>query len=295
MTVCFRGDEEYNSELFGKPGPYYGCVVGRVANRIKNGQFVLDGNFYQLPVNNGVNSLHGGLEGFNMKVWGWEIVCPDDHSAGFKFSYQSQDKEEGYPGTVDAEVVYLINDSNEIIIRYFAVTDSPTIVNMTNHAYWNLSGECRRLVTDQKLYCPSKMYLPNDGTQIPFGVLRPVEGTPFDFTEKGGKLLGDAIPHIDGGGRPGLDNTWVVNEGEEREMAISFTPLGRPTQKTYRLKHAATMLDEISGRSLRVYTTQPGIQVIAADEISKTPLPNKNILLFTITYTVTSSYLYSNT
>lgn len=273
VTICFRGDEEYRTELFGKPGPYYGCVVGRVANRIKEGRFALDGKNYQLPVNNGPNSLHGGLEGFNMKNWGWEIVTPDEHSAGFRFTYRSPDGEEGYPGTVDAEVVYLINDCNEIIMRYSAVTlDKPSLVNMTNHAYWNLSGNCTRSIKDQKLHCPSSLYLPNDETQIPLGERRPVDGTPFDFRKsaEGGTLLGTAIPEIDGGGRPGLDNTWVV-EGDAEERKLSFTQSCRPTYKTYLLKHAATLIDEISGRCLRVSTTQPGVQMYSSNWLDNSP------------------------
>lgn len=203
VTLCYRGDDEFNKKLFFKPGPYYGCLVGRVANRIKEGKFTLDGKSYTLAVNNGKNALHGGLEGFDKKIWSWQIVCPELDMAGFKLSYTSMDTEEGYPGNVDIDVFYLITTGSEVIMRYYVTTDAPCPVNITNHTYWNLSGDCKRSIKEQKLFSPATEYLPVDDTQIPTGERKSVNNSPFDFTCKNGKFLAEAIPFIDGGGQPG--------------------------------------------------------------------------------------------
>jgi aldose 1-epimerase len=130
--------------------------------------------------------LHGGLSGFDKKVWRWEIILPDLNSAGFKLSYSSLDNEEGYPGKVDVEVYYLITNSSEIIMRYFVISDKVSPINITNHTYWNLSGNFVRSILNQKLFLSATHYLPVDDTQIPTGELKSVENTPFDLSVESG-------------------------------------------------------------------------------------------------------------
>lgn len=259
ITLCYRGDEEMRNELIGKTGPYYGCIVGRVANRIKEGKFTLDGKTYELAVNNGKNALHGGVAGFDKQIWSWQIVCPDINTAGFKLSYTSMDNEEGYPGTVDVDVFYLITTGSELVMRYVASTDKATPINITNHTYWNLSGDCRRSILSHRLFSPSSAYIPVDANQIPTGEQKSVKESPFDLTSSRGTLLGECVPQVDGGGQRGLDHTWVV-DGPAETRTMNFDQCGgRP--RLYTLKHAATLIDEASGRQMSLSTTQPGVQL----------------------------------
>jgi len=244
IALCY---DTYN-DIIVNPGPYYGCIAGRYANRISKGIFTIDNITYNLAINNGVNALHGGIEGFDKKVWLSSIIEDNDH-VGVKFTYTSIDGEEGYPGTLTSTVEYILStsDINKLSIKYSAVTDKATPINLTNHTYWNLSGECKRKVYDQHLLLNCSKYLPVDSTQIPTGELVDVVNTPFDFLNPGRRISKDILEKIDGGGRNGLDHCYVV-DGHENS-----------------LKHVATLSDELSGRTMKLYATQPGVQIYTAN------------------------------
>ena len=277
LTVNYRGDEEIAKKLIGsgKNGGYYGCIAGRVANRICKGKFSLDGKDYTLAVNNGVNCLHGGLEGFDKKIWSWQIICPELNTAGFCLSYSSADGEEGFPGAVDVDVYYLISTKSELTIRYLATTDKTTPVNLTNHTYWNLSGECKRSILSHRLFSPCTQYTPVDETQIPLGTMESVINTPFDFTAQGGIELSKAIPLIDGGGKPGLDHNMVV-DGPCKSETICFDQCGGKG-RLYDLRHVATLYDEASGRQMVLRATQPGVQLYSANWLEERPSSSSSI------------------
>lgn len=255
LTLCFTSMADLNSLR----NPYYGCTVGRVANRIKEGKFSLEGKDYQLEINNGPNHLHGGLIGFNSKIWKSEIVegSGDTYWKGVKFSYLSNDGEENYPGNLNVEVTYALTVSGDILMTYEAVTDAKTPVNLTNHCYWNLSGNLKRKVLEHKLKLSCAKYLPVTADSIPTGELADVAGTVFDFTGDD-VVLGERIPLINGGGKPGVDHCFVVN-GD----AVTRT-FGE-----YSMRHIAELSDKVSGRTLTVWGTQPGVQVYTGNFLSE--------------------------
>lgn len=158
------------NDLKTKTGPYFGCVAGRVANRIKEGIFSIDGEEYHLAVNNGLNALHGGIEGFDKKNWNSSAFL-NVEGAGVKFTYISADGEEGYPGELQIEVVYKLTEGNDIVMTYSANTSAATPINLTNHTYWNLSGGCSKNILDHRLLLSCQRYLPVTETQIPTGEL----------------------------------------------------------------------------------------------------------------------------
>jgi len=220
---------------------YFGVVPGRYANRIARGKFTLEGKPYQLTLNDGVNTLHGGTEGFGARNWSAKEI-PN----GVEFTLVSPDGDQGYPGTLTAHVRYTLVHAT-VRIEYSATTDKPTVVNLTNHAYFNLSGEGSASILDEKLTLDADQYTPVNSTLIPTGQLAPVVGTPFDFTHA--TVIGDRInanhEQIKFGG--GYDHNWVV----------------RGTPGT--LRPAARVDDPASGRVLSVETTEPGIQFYAGN------------------------------
>eukprot|EP01039_Chlorochromonas_danica_P000029 gene29-32_t len=256
--------------------PYYGCIVGRYANRIGKGRFSLDENVVELAVNNGPNHLHGGLEGFDQKIW-TAVEVHKDEGLGIEFSYCSPDGEEGYPGNLMVSVCYLLTDEDDLVMTYSAFTDKATVVNITNHAYWNLSGNLKDKIYDHHLQLASEAYLPSDNNLLPIGTACPVHGTPFDFTSE--RRLIEVMLDIDGGGRPGLDHCFIITDSTESDEAERREEQGHnddgvdESEETTRIKlhYAAKLYDPTSGRELILRTTQPGVQVYTANWLSLSP------------------------
>ena len=244
VTLNFDTPEEYLAN-----GPFFGGICGRYANRIAKGKFSLDGQEYSLAVNNGENHLHGGKEHFMKKLWKAESF-QNDKTVGVKLSSTSPDGEEGYPGTLKTVVTYSLNDDNELRIDYEAKTDKPTVLNLTNHAYWNLAGAANGTVLNHDLTLFCDKYLPVDEGSIPTGELAAVAGTCMDFTKP--EKIGARIDQpINGGG--GYDHCYVVN-GKPGEL--------RPTAK---------IVESKSGRVMEISTTEPGVQLYTANHLSGTP------------------------
>jgi aldose 1-epimerase len=221
--------------------PYFGAIVGRYANRMAKGQFQLDGRTYSLFINNGPNSLHGGKVGFNRKVWKAEPVGLA-HGAAVKFTYISEDGEEGYPGTLTVHVTYELSDENALKISYAASTDKPTVVNLTNHSYFNLSGAGSGDILKDVLQLDADRYTPVGDTLIPTGELKSVQGTPFDFRKP--TAIGERYAQVPGTG--GYDHNFVLN-GEAGT-----------------LRKSGELYDPVSGRQMELWTTEPGVQIYMA-------------------------------
>jgi len=224
--------------------PFFGCITGRYANRIAKGKFSLDGKEYTLHVNNGANSLHGGKEGFDKKLWKIAGSGEKDGAGFVTLTYTSPDGEEGYPGTLQCTVTYSFNDAGELRIEYKATTDKATVVNLTNHSYFNLAGHGNGDVLDHvaQLHCPQ--YTDSDAELIPNGVIKNVAGTPLDFLKPA--RIGDRIDQK--GFAPlkygaGYDHNFII-EG-----------------KAGTLRPAAKVTDPKSGRTLEVLTTEPAVQL----------------------------------
>ncbi|HUR12247.1 MAG TPA: aldose epimerase family protein [Flavitalea sp.] len=216
-----------------KNNPYFGCLVGRYANRIAKGKFTLDGKSYTLAPNNDGNTLHGGLKGFDKTIWTSAI----EGDSSIRLSYTSRDGEEGYPGTLEVQVVYTLTGNNELRIDYTAKTDKATPVNLTNHAYFNLSAGKDSTILGHQLMLDANRFTEVDKKLIPTGQLPEVKGTSMDFNSP--RTIGTDIAKVAGGG---YDHNWVLNK------------------KGNELKLAATLYHPGSGRYMEVYTTQPGIQ-----------------------------------
>lgn len=230
-------------------GPCCGKTPGRYANRIACGKFNMDGVDYQLAINNGPNALHGGPEGFMNQIWEAETSGEQ-----VKFTYKAKDGEEGYPGNLVAEVVYSWNDDNELKIELRATSDKKTIVNLTNHAYFNLDGEGSGSCLEHILKLNASKYLPTTDSLIPTGEMAEVAGTPMDFTSP--KVIGQDIkqdfPALNYG--KGYDNCWVIDNWNKHELAL-----------------AAVLTSPKSGRVLEVETTQPAVQVYTGNWLAGSP------------------------
>ncbi len=237
VVLGFKSIDDYLSAN----GPYHGALIGRVGNRIAKGKFKLGSETYSLPINNNENHLHGGPEGFNNQVW--EVKAADDSS--ITMNYFSSDGEMGYPGNLDVEVMYSLNDENELLITYKATTDKSTPVNLTNHAFFNLAGEANGTINDHLLKLNADHFTPVDKTLIPLGENRSVEGTPFDFRIP--KTIGRDLNlqetdlQMEYGG--GYDHNFVLNKEKDGEMSL-----------------AAYVIDPKSGRRMDIFTEEPGIQ-----------------------------------
>jgi aldose 1-epimerase len=231
--------------------PYFGAIIGRYANRIANGKFALDGVEYRLARNNGINSLHGGLKGFDKVLWHGEKF-ENNHGIGVVFTYTSKDGQEGYPGNLKATVTYTLTDQSELQIEYQATTDKATPVNLTNHSYFNLAGEGNGDILKHELMLDTDRFTIVDSTLIPTGELRSVARTPFDFTEStaiGARIDANneqlAIAH-------GYDHNFVLN------------------RKSTGLELAGRVYEPQTGRVLEVYTTEPGIQFYTGNVLDGT-------------------------
>lgn len=227
-------------------GTYFGALIGRYANRIANGQFTLNGVTYNLPINNGPNSLHGGFVGFDQQVWSPTTVSGGSGSSawvGLQLQYTSPNGSQGYPGNLKTTAVYQLDGQNRLTLTLRATTDMPTVVNLTNHTYWNLAGEASGPVYNQTLLINANQYSPVNANQIPLGPAATVAGTPFDF--RSAKPIGQDIyddnAQLEIG--HGYDNNWVLNQTSPPSLI-----------------KAAVARDPASGRTLTVYTTQPGLQ-----------------------------------
>lgn len=230
-------------------GPCAGKVPGRFANRIARGKFSLDGKEYTLAINNGPNALHGGPEGFQNQIWDSAV-----EGDSVVFTYHAADGEEGYPGNMTVKAVYTWNDDNELSLVLTAGTDAKTVVNLTNHVYFNLDGEQAGTVLDHEMKIKAARYLPTDDTQIPTGELAPVDGTPMDFTSFktiGRDIKADFEPLKIG---KGYDHCWALDDYEKGK-----------------LQEIAVLQSRKSGRRLTVLTTQPGVQIYTGNWLAGCP------------------------
>ncbi len=245
IVLGFDSLKSYTSEKYINACPYFGALIGRYANRIAKGRFILYGKEYKLACNNGVNHLHGGIKGFDKVVWDAQEI-KNDSIVGLKLSYHSKDKEEGYPGNLLINVIYSLNNKNEIKIDYKATTDKATPVNFTHHSYFNLAGAGSSNILNHIMMINADKYTVVDNSLIPTGELRDVKGTPMDFTSP--KTIGSEIAKVKGG----YDNNYVLNKDS---VKLSF---------------AARVYEPSTGRVMEVYTTQPGIQFYSGNFLDGT-------------------------
>jgi aldose 1-epimerase len=242
-----------NLEDYTKKGPFFGALIGRHANRIENSTFEINGVTYNVAKNEGENHLHGGITGFDKVVWSPEIIVNDGQEA-IQLSYLSKDGEEGYPGNLNVKVTYTLTEDNALQIDYYAITDKDTVVNLTNHSYFNLSGHDSGDILEHKVQLNSDKFTVADKYSIPIGEIKAVKATPLDFTEL--KPIEDGIysdyDQIVFGN--GFDHNWVLNVS------------GKAPEK------AAVVVDDNSGRIMEVYTTKPGVQLYTGNFLDGTQI-----------------------
>ncbi|MGC8654709.1 MAG: aldose epimerase family protein, partial [Candidatus Kryptoniota bacterium] len=245
VVLGYRDLEGY---LKGKA--YFGAIIGRYANRIGKAEFWLDGVKYKLVANENGNQLHGGPVGFDKRVWKARRLI-GKQSLSLLLTYTSKDGEEGYPGTVHTSVKYTLNNNNELQIEYRAVTDKPTVINLTNHSYFNLSGDAARDILGEEMLINGDYFTPVDSTLIPTGEIRKVDGTPMDFRKLTpiGARINDNYEQLKFG--HGYDHNWVLNKNG------------------HTLSLAAMAVDPVSGRTLQVFTTEPGIQFYSGNVLDE--------------------------
>lgn len=246
VILGFNNLADYESK-----SPYFSAITGRYANRIANARFTLGGVEYKVPVNDGINSLHGGLKGFDKQVWTAREISGDE--IGLELSYLSKDGEEGYPGNLNVKVIYTLTNNNELRIDYRATTDKTTVANLTNHAYFNLKGEGTGSIYDHIVTLNADRYTPVDENLIPTGELAPVDGTPFDFRQP------KAILNDIRSGHPQI----VRGRGYDHNFVLNFTDRTQPGLAAY-------VAEPVSGRTLEVLTTEPGIQLYTGNFIDAT-------------------------
>ncbi|MGA9591235.1 MAG: aldose epimerase family protein [Salegentibacter sp.] len=241
-------------EDYVKDNPFFGALIGRYGNRIANGKFTLDGKEYDLAKNDGSNHLHGGVRGFDKVIWTAEET--PDSTNSLKLTYTSKDMEEGYPGNLDVTVTYTLNDDNSLDVDYEATTDKKTVVNLTQHSYFNLTGDFSNKILNTVVEIDADKFIPINETLIPTGEIKDVEGTPFDFRQP--KAIGKEIEsdnqQLKRAG--GYDHCWVLND---QDSGVRF---------------ASSAYDPESGRFMQVYTDEPGLQFYTGNFLDNT-LPAK--------------------
>ncbi|WP_310394272.1 aldose epimerase family protein [Hymenobacter sp.] len=240
VVLGFADVAGYTSALYVQENPFFGALIGRYGNRIKLGKFTLDGKPYSLPTNNAPNSLHGGTRGFDKRLW---TAQPGTSPEGqtLTLSYVSADGEQGYPGTLTTQVVYTLTANDALRIAYTATADQPTVLNLTNHSYFNLGYGQTKDILGHELTLNADRFTPVDNTLIPTGVLQSVAGTPMDFRQP--HTIGERIKQVPGAAPGGYDHNWVLADAM------------RPTPAL-----AATVHEPVSGRTMEVHTDQPGVQ-----------------------------------
>lgn len=235
VVVGFKSLNDYKNST----EPYFGATIGRFGNRIAKGKFVLDGKTYTLFTNNGINTLHGGKKGFQYVVWD----ASQPNSQTLLLSYKAKDMEEGFPGNMDIKVTYTLTDDNELKMDYEATTDKKTIVNLTNHAFFNLNGEGSGTILKHNVEIFANEYTPVDSTLIPLGKIATVSGTPFDFRKP--TTIGERID--------AKDEQLTFGKGYDHNYVLNKT-------KALGMYHAATVKGDLSGIVMDIYTQEPGLQ-----------------------------------
>lgn len=242
VVLGFDSEEEYDEK-----SPYFGALIGRFGNRTAKGKYSIDGVEYSCAINNGENSLHGGLVGFDKREWIVEEITGEDFT-GLVLTLLSEDGDEGYPGNLSVEVIYKLTDANEWVIEYKATTDKSTVVNLTQHSYFNLKGHDGGLNSDHIVYINADAITPVGADLIPTGEFMPVEGTAFDFrvAKPLGQDIEDGHKQIEFAG--GYDHNFVLNQSEKGEFIV-----------------AAKITEPTTGRTMQVETTEPGVQFYAGN------------------------------